>query len=114
MPLLRRSYGHHRDLPACGEGARATIVASLYRDERVVIRHDEPQPAIEAIRLRPVGRYAPASITSFTAMLTVRSRCLPTSHRANDPLKDRNHHQPPRVNHIPQTPRHPFSRTRIL
>ena len=27
MPLLRRPYGHHRDLPACGSGARATIVA---------------------------------------------------------------------------------------
>ena len=96
---------------------RVTIggLASLYPDERVVIRYNEPQPAIEAMRLRPVGRYAPASIiSSMTAMMTVRSRCLPTSHRANHALTDRNHHQPPRANRISQTPRHPFSRARIL
>src|SRR6201989_3713863 len=84
MPLLGRSYGHHRDLPACGSGARATIVASLYRDDCVVIRHDQPLPAVEATRLRPVGRHAPASIpTSTIPLMTATSACPPPFHRAN-------------------------------
>ena len=83
MPLLRRSHGRHRDLPACGSGARATIVASLYRDDGVVTRHDEPQPPVEAVPLRPVGRHAPASIATPTiALMTARSACPPPSHRA--------------------------------
>ena len=115
MPLLRRSYGHRRDLSACGSGARATNVASLHRDHCVVTRRDEPQPAVEAMRLPPVGRHAPASITSSTtAIMTARSRCLPPSHHLHDALTQRNYHQVPRVNRMPQSPHHSFSRSRIL
>jgi hypothetical protein len=51
-----------------------------------VIRYNEPQPAIEAMSLRPVGRYAPASITSsMTSMMrsdhaVCRRRIAPITH----------------------------------
>jgi hypothetical protein len=109
MPLLRRSYGHHRDLPACGSGARATIVASLYRDDCVVIRRDEPLPAVEATRLRPVGRHAHASIaTSTIALMTATSACPPPSHRANAIRVNRPFRQAPPASRRSQSPRHPY------
>jgi hypothetical protein len=90
MPLLRRSHGHHRDLSAYGSAACATVTASLYRDGGVVIRHDAPQPAAEAMELRPLGGHAPASIATATpALVTASSRGLPSPHHVNATLANR-------------------------
>jgi hypothetical protein len=80
-----------------------------------VTRRDQPQPAVEAMRLRPVGHHVPVSISSSTtAVRTASSRRLPPSHHGHNALKQRNYHQVPRVNRIPQSPRHLNSRIRIL
>ena len=115
MPLLRRSYGHHRDLPARGSSARAAGIAACLRDHCSVTRRDQPQPTVEVMRLRPVVRHAPASFTSSTtAVRTSRSRCLPPSQHVHHALAQRNYHRVPRVKGIPKSPRHINSRTRIL
>jgi hypothetical protein len=109
MPLLRRSYGHHRDLPACSSGARAASIVSLLWDLCVVTPRDEPQPAVEAMRLRPVGRHAPASIaTSTIALMTATSACPPPSHRANAIRVNRPFRQAPTASRRAQSPRHPY------
>ena len=115
MPLLRRSYGHHRDLSAYGSSAGATIVASLLPDHCTVTRRDEPQPAVEPMRLRPVEGLVPASITrSTTTTSTAGSPWLPPSQHLHHALTQRNYHQVPRVSPIPQSTRHSFIRSRIL
>jgi hypothetical protein len=79
-----------------------------------VTRRDQPQPTVEVMRLRPVARHAPASITSSTtAVRTSRSRCLPPSQHVHHALAQRNYHRVPRVKGIPKSPRHINSRTRI-
>ena len=86
-----------------------------HRDRRVVTRHDEPQPAVEARRLRPVGRHVPASITRpTTAMSPAKSPCLPPSQHLHDAPTQLNYHQLSQVNPIPQSPHHSYSRSRIL
>ena len=112
-----------------------------HRDRRVVTRHDEPQPAVEARRLRPVGRHAPAppavsdiplpdppmpcpwpvgrhvpaSITRpTTAMSPAKSPCLPPSQHLHDAPTQLTCHQLSQVNPIPQSPHHSYSRSRIL
>jgi hypothetical protein len=80
-----------------------------------VTRHDEPQPAVEARRLRPVGRHVPASITRpTTAMSPAKSPCLPPSQHLHDAPTQLNYHQLSQVNPIPQSPHHSYSRSRIL
>ena len=84
-----------------------------HRDRRVVTRHDEPQPAVEARRLRPVGRHVPASITrSTTAMSPAKSPCLPPSQHLHDAPTQLNYHQLSQVNPIPQSPHHSYSRSK--
>src|SRR3954469_25219805 len=74
MPVLRRPHDRHRDLRPCRPGARAAIVACLYRGCCVVTRHDKPRPVSQAAVLRPPGEGVPAAITgSLTARITVRS-----------------------------------------
>jgi hypothetical protein len=115
MPLLWRSYGHHRDLSAGGSGARATIIVSLHRHDGVMMHHDESQPPVETVALRPAVRRAPASITSpMTATTTAGSLPPPSSHRTRAALAHRNHHRAPRVNRAAQSPRRLNSPTRIL
>ena len=115
MPLLRRPYGHHRDLPACGSGTRATIVTSRHRDHGVMIQHDEPQPPAEAMALQPAVRHAPASITNaLTATMTAGSRCPSTSRGTIVALADRDHHRAAPLNRLAQSPRRLNRSTRIL
>ena len=104
--------------PCCG--GRMVIIeifqrASLYRDDCGVIRRDEPLPAVEAMRLRPVGRHTPASIaTSTTALITARSRCPPSSHCLNATRANRPFSQTPPASGSSQSTRHPYSHTRIF
>jgi Putative transposase len=87
----------------------------LHRDRRVVTRHDEPQPAVEAMRLRPVGRHVPASVTRpTTTMSPAKSPCLPPSQHLHDAPTQLTCHQLSQVNPIPQSPHHLYSRSRIL
>jgi hypothetical protein len=63
-----------------------------------VIRDDQSQPATEAIRLRPQGRRAPASITSSTtAPMTAKSRHPLSSHRVDPVLADQTALQIPQM-----------------
>ena len=115
MPLLRRPYGHHRDLPACGSGTRATIVTSRHRDHGVMIQHDEPQPPAEAAALQPAVRHAPASITNaLTATMTAGSRCPSTARGTIVALAHRDHHRAAPLNRVAQSPRRLNRSTRIL
>ena len=76
-------------------------------------RHDEPQPAVEAMRLRPVGRHVPASVTRpTTAMSPAKSPCLPPSQHLDDAPTQLNYHQLSQVNPIPQSPHHSYSRSK--
>ena len=103
------------EILACRPGARATIVIALHRNVSAVTRHDEPQPAAEAMGLRPSGRHALASITrSTTAIMTARSGCLPAASRHYAALAHPNHYQRPKVNRLAKPPHHPYSRTTIL
>ena len=87
----------------------------LHRDRRVVTRHDEPQPAVEAMRLRPVGRHVPASVTRpTTTMSPAKSPCLPPSQHLHDAPTQLTCHQLSQVNPIPQSPHHLYSRSKIL
>src|SRR5215472_2069443 len=45
---VRRSYGHHRDLPAGGSGTRTTTVVPVHQHDGVMIQHDEPQSSVAA------------------------------------------------------------------
>jgi hypothetical protein len=95
--------------------ARATIVVCLYRDDCVVIRHDQPQPAVEAMRLSSEGCHLPASVTSPTTIrVTAGSQCPPSSHRIHVALAPHNRRREPRVNRFSRSPRDPYSPTRIL
>src|SRR6185437_4480329 len=84
----------HRDRSAYGSSAGATIVASLLPDHCTVTRRDEPQPAVEPMRLRPVEGLVPASITrSTTTTSTAGSPWLPPSPHLHHALTQRNYHQ---------------------
>jgi hypothetical protein len=92
MPMLRRSHGRHRDLPAWRSSARAAGFDALIRngEEGVVIRRDEPLSTVEAVPLRPSRGRTPRSTASSTAMpMTATSAGPPPRHRLASALTDR-------------------------
>src|SRR5476649_124799 len=89
MPMLRRSDGRHRDLPACRSSARAARFVAPIRDEGVVTRRDGPQSTVEAVPLRPSGGHAPRSTAiSTTVLTTARSARPPPWHGPTGALTD--------------------------
>jgi len=96
MSVLRWPNGRHRDLRRCRSGARAAIVACLYRDPRVVIRPDQHQTAGQALVLRPPGGRVLAPITgSSTARMTARPASRVRSRQGSDTHAHRSVHPAP-------------------
>jgi hypothetical protein len=116
IPLLWRSHGRHRDLPACRRSAaRAATGASPYRDVGVVTPRNEFHATVEAAVLwLSVGR-TPASTTSFSIVqMTASSACPASSHRVSCAFEDRRLHSAPLASDTWQSLRELRERVGIL